>query len=126
MPDEPSASELARRLDERFTDVRDDVRELGNRLDKKVTLERYGYEQQTRDEGFRQLVERVRAIEADRAAEKAAREKEQREEAEKKRVEQQRLADRRAADRRLIFTALIAPVLILLLTVYLSTRGAGS
>lgn len=127
MPDEPpTASELARRLDERFADVRDDVLQLGVRLDKKVTLERYGYEQQARDDQFRQLVERVRAIEAAREAEKAAREKEQREEAEKKRLADQRIADRRAADRRLIFTALIAPVLILLLTVWLSTRGAGS
>jgi CHASE3 domain sensor protein len=125
VPDEPTPRELARRLDERFTDVRDDIREMGDRLEKKVALERYGYEQQGRDEAFRQLIERVRAIETAREAEKAAREKEQREETEKKRLADQRLAERRAADRRLIFTALIAPVLILLLTVWLSTRGAG-
>lgn len=115
MPDEPSASELARRLDERFADVREDVRGLEVRLDKKVTLERYGYEQQSRDESFRQLVERVRAIETAREAEK-----------EKKRQDEQRLADRRASDRRLIFTALIAPVLLLVLSIYLSTKGGGT
>lgn len=125
MPDEPNAAELARRLDERFTDVREDLREMGDRLEKKVTLERYGYEQQGRDAAFRELIERVRAVETAREAEKTAREKEQREEAERKQAADQRLADRRAADRRLIFAALIAPVLILLLTVYLSTRGAG-
>lgn len=34
--------------------------------------------------------------------------------------------DLRAADRRLIFTALVAPVLMLLLTVYLASKGATS
>jgi CHASE3 domain sensor protein len=126
VPDEPTASELAYRLDERFANVREDLREMGVSLEKKVSAERYAYEQQGRDDTFRQLMERVRGIEAAREAEKTARDKEQRDEAEKKRKEEQRIADRRAADRRLIFAALIAPVLILLLTVYLSAKGAGS
>lgn len=115
MPDEPSASELARRLDERFADVRDDVRGMEARLDKKVTLERYGYEQQSRDEAYRQLTERVRAIEVAREAD-----------ADRRRREAQAAVERRAADRRLIFTALIAPVLLLLLGVYLTSKGAGA
>ena len=36
------------------------------------------------------------------------------------------LAKERRADKRLIFSALIVPVLIVLLQVYLSSRGAGS
>ena len=115
MPDEPTASELARRLDERFADVRDDVRGMEARLDKKVTLERYAYEQQARDEVHRQLTERVRAIEVAR-----------KDEADRRQLEAQAALERRAADRRLIFTALIAPVLLLLLGVYLSSKGAGA
>lgn len=41
MADEPSNGELARRLDERFADVRDDIQQLGHRIDGKVSQEVY-------------------------------------------------------------------------------------
>ena len=104
MPDEPTLGELARRLEDRFGDVRDDIRILGVRLDSRVSMERYQIEQAQRDEAFKGLLERVKGIE-----------------------DEAKQRDRqRAADRRLIFTGLIVPVLLVLLQVYLSTRGAAS
>jgi hypothetical protein len=115
MPDEPTLGEVMRRLEDVRTDLKEDFRELGSRLDSKVSMERYQLEQVARDEALRVIVERVKSIED-------AREQEERD----RREEAQRLADRRAADRRLIFTAIIAPVLMLLLTVYIQTQGAAA
>ncbi|MFF3785205.1 hypothetical protein [Streptomyces sp. NPDC001933] len=96
MPDGPTLGEVMRRLEDARTDLKDDFRELGLRLDSKVSLERYQLEQVAREQAARN-----------------------------RRDEDQRAADRRAADRRLIFTALIAPVLLLILTAYLNEQGAG-
>lgn len=115
MPDEPTLGEVMRRLEDVRTDLKDDFRELGLRLDSKVSLERYQLEQAARDEALRLAVERIKGIEEQRE-----------QEARSRRDEEQRLADRRAADRRLIFTALVAPVLLLILTVYLSAQGAAA
>ncbi|MFJ9887190.1 hypothetical protein ACIQRW_15150 [Streptomyces sp. NPDC091287] len=115
MPDEPTLGEVMRRLEDVRADLKDDFRELGHRLDSKVSLERYQLEQLAKDESIRLVAERVRGIEE--AREQAA---------ERRRVDEQRAADRRAADRRLIFTALIAPVLLLILTVYISAQGAAA
>lgn len=115
MPDEPTLGEVMRRLEDVRTDLKDDFRELGLRLDSKVSLERYQLEQVARDEALKLAVERIKGIEEARDQEARAR-----------REDDQRLADRRAADRRLIFTALVAPVLLLILTVYLNARGAGA
>ncbi|MFH9610412.1 hypothetical protein [Streptomyces sp. NPDC017448] len=115
MPDEPTLGEVMRRLEDVRTDLKDDLREMGTRLDSKVSLERYQLEQLAKDEALRQVAERVRGIEE--AREQAA---------ERRRADEQRAADRRAADRRLIFTALVAPVLLLILTVYLSAKGAAA
>jgi hypothetical protein len=115
VPNEPTLGEVMRRLEDVRTDLKDDFRELGLRLDSKVSLERYQLEQQARDDALKLVVERVKGIEEARTA--AAR---------TRREEVQRAADRRAADRRLIFTALIAPVLLLILTVYLNAQGAGA
>ncbi|MFJ4637627.1 hypothetical protein ACIP69_18635 [Streptomyces hygroscopicus] len=115
MPDEPTLGEVVRRLEDVRQDLKEDFRELGNRLDSKVSMERYQLEQQARDEAQKLLLERVKGIEEARESEARIR-----------REEAQRLADRRASDRRLIFTALIAPVLLLVLTVYLNARGAGT
>ncbi|MFB4424794.1 hypothetical protein C5F59_027410 [Streptomyces sp. QL37] len=115
MPDEPTLGEVMRRLEDVRADLKDDFRELGLRLDSKVSLERYQLEQAARDESLKLVVERVKGIEEAREQEARAH-----------REEEQRLADRRAADRRLIFTALVAPVLLLILTVYLSAQGAGA
>lgn len=115
MPDEPTLGEVMRRLEDVRTDLKDDFRELGLRLDSKVSLERYQLEQQARDDALKLLTERVKGTEE-------ARDQEERQ----RRDEAQRAADRRAADRRLIFTALVAPVLLLILTVYLNAQGAGA
>ncbi|MFD9633630.1 hypothetical protein [Streptomyces violascens] len=103
MPDDPTLGELARRLEDRLGDVRDDFRVMGERIDSRVSMERYQIERAQRDDAYRALLERVKGIEDAR-----------------KEQEKQR-----AADRRLIFSALVVPVLLVLLQVYLSTRGAG-
>lgn len=115
MPDDPTLGEVMRRLEDVRQDLKEDFRELGLRLDSKVSMERYQLEQQARDGAAAVTAERITAIEQ-------AREKE----AEAARQEAQKLADRRAADRRLAFTAIVAPVLMLLLTVYINARGAGA
>ncbi|MDX2731188.1 hypothetical protein [Streptomyces sp. PA03-2a] len=115
MPNEPTLGEVMRRLEDVRTDLKEDFRELGVRLDSKVSLERYQLEQVARDDALKLLIERVKGMEE-------ARDQEER----NRREEAQRIADRRAADRRLIFTALIAPVLLLVLTVYLNAQGAGA
>ncbi|MFE2969930.1 hypothetical protein ACFXKC_40935 [Streptomyces sp. NPDC059340] len=104
MPDDPTLGEVMRRLEDVRQDLKEDFRELGTRLDSKVSMERYQLEQVARDDALKLLSERVRGMED------AAREKEK----------------QRAADRRLIFTALIVPVLIVLLQAYLAAKGAGS
>lgn len=96
MTDEPiTIGELARRVDDRLADIRDDIKTIGESIERRVSLERYSYESQARDE-------RIKALED------AAKEKER----------------QRQHDRRLIFSALIAPVLMVLLTVYLGAKGA--
>lgn len=41
MPDEPTLGEVVRRFEDRFTDVRDDIQQLGRRLDEKVDQKLY-------------------------------------------------------------------------------------
>ncbi|MHA4776083.1 hypothetical protein L1085_016425 [Streptomyces sp. MSC1_001] len=115
MQTDPTLGEVMRRLEDVRQDLKEDVRELGTRLDSKVSLERYQLEQLARDEALRLTTERVAAIETARDQEK-----------EKQQLDAQRAVERRAADRRLLFSALIAPVLLLLLTVYIQARGAGA
>lgn len=114
MADDMTLGELVRRLEDVRLDCKEDTRDLRAVLNTRVSMERYQLEQLAREEAYRQLADRVRAIEE-------ARELEQ----QQRREDAQRLADRRAADRRLIFTAIIAPVLMLFLQLYLSARGAG-
>ncbi|WP_255951536.1 hypothetical protein [Streptomyces odontomachi] len=104
MSDEPTLGELARRFEDRLADVREDIQNLGLRLDSRVSLERYQLEREAMGKEVATLTERVKGLE------ETAREKE-------------RL---RQADRRLIFSALIVPVLMVLLTVYLEAKGASS
>ncbi|MWA08718.1 hypothetical protein [Streptomyces sp. BA2] len=115
MTDEPTLGEVARRLEAIHADLKEDLREHGARLDKKVSVERYELERRTADEVHRQLIERMTAIEAERL--QAIRDDE---------LARRKVEDQRRADRRLILTGLIVPVLIVLLQVYLSTRGAGT
>lgn len=115
MSDEPTLGEVVRRLEAVHQDLKEDFRDVAGRLDSKVSIERYQYEKEAGLERERLLTERIRAIEDAR-----------KKEAQEKQEAEQRAADRRAADRRLIFSALIAPVVMLLLTLYLSSRGAAS
>ena len=41
MSDEPTLGEVVRRFEDRFTDVRDDIKQLGDRIDTKVSQEVY-------------------------------------------------------------------------------------
>jgi hypothetical protein len=115
MPDEPTLGEVVRRLEAVHQDLKDDFRDVAGRLDSKVSIERYQYEKEAAAERERLLTERVRTVEEARA-----------QEAREKLEAEQKAADRRASDRRLLFSALIAPVLMLLLTLYLSSQGAGT
>ncbi|MET8978579.1 hypothetical protein ABZX85_23465 [Streptomyces sp. NPDC004539] len=115
MPDEPTLGEVVRRLEAVHQDLKEDFRDVAGRLDGKVSIERFQYEKDAALDRERLMGERVKAIEE-------ARERE----AQEKREREQRDADRRAADRRLIFSALVAPVIMLLLTLYLTSQGAGS
>lgn len=114
MPDDPSLGEVARRLEAIHQDLKEDLREYGARLDKKVSVERYELERRAADDVHRQVIERVAAIEA-------ARQREQQE----VETERRKREDERRADRRLVFSCLAAPILLLLLQAYLAARGAG-
>lgn len=115
MPNDPTLGEVMRRLEDVRQDLKEDFRELGVRLDSKVSMERYQLEQVARDTAAALLAERVKSIEDSREQEEKDR-----------RTEAQTQADKRASDRRLLFSALVAPVLMLLLTLYINTRGAGA
>lgn len=41
MTDEPTLGEVVRRFEDRFTDIRDDIQQLGRRLDEKVDAKVY-------------------------------------------------------------------------------------
>jgi hypothetical protein len=115
MPDEPTTSELMRRLEDVRTDLKEDIGNLAFRLDGKVDAQMLALQQQAQDERAAALGARLAAIEEAR-----------RKEAEQREAERRAAATQRAADRRLVFAALIAPVLVVLLTVWLQTKGAGS
>lgn len=115
MPDEPTLGEVVRRLEAVHQDLKDDFRDVAGRLDSKVSIERYQYEKEAAAERERLMTERIRTIEEART-----------QEAREKMEAEQKAADRRASDRRLLFSALIAPVLMLLLTLYLTSQGAGT
>ncbi|MDQ3431395.1 MAG: hypothetical protein M3467_04085 [Actinomycetota bacterium] len=103
MADDPSLGELARRLEDRVGDIRDDIRQLGVRLDGKVSGDVFELKQAA--------IERaVAAVAADVAGV----------------VQQMKDRDaQRRSDKRLILTALMSPLLILLLQLYLTGRGQG-
>lgn len=115
MPDEPTLGEVVRRLEAVHQDLKEDFRDVAGRLDGKVSIERFQLEKDASMERERLVGERVRAIEEARSKE-----------SKDKQEAEQKAADRRAADRRLIFSALVAPVIMLLLTLYLTSRGAGT
>ncbi|MET9517397.1 hypothetical protein [Streptomyces sp. NPDC002994] len=112
---DPTAGELERRYNERFADFREDLQNVQAQLDKRVSVERYQTDQHYGDEAFRQLGERVKAIE------EARREEARQVDADRRTAEAQR-----RVDKRLLLTAFIVPVLLIFLQVYLATRGDGS
>ncbi|MEU0397933.1 hypothetical protein ABZ208_35310 [Streptomyces sp. NPDC006208] len=101
--DELTLGELARRFEDRLSDVREDIQQLGVRLDGRVSLERYQLEREARDKEVAALTERVKELED------AAKEKEK----------------QRQSDRRLIFFSLIVPVLLLAIQLYNANKGAA-
>lgn len=103
MSDELTLGELARRFEDRLGDVREDIQQLGVRLDGRVSLERYQLEREARDKELAALTERVKGLED------AAKEKEK----------------QRQNDRRLIFFSLIVPVLLLAIQLYNANKGAA-
>lgn len=114
MPDDPTLGEVARRLEAIHQDLKEALREYGDRLEKKVSIERYELERRAADDVHRQVIERVANIETARSKERQDSE-----------AQQRKLEDQRRADRRLVFSCLIAPVLLLLLQMYLAARGAA-
>lgn len=98
MADDPSNGELARRLDERFTDVREDIQQLGHRLDGKVSQEVYDLRHEA-------LARRVTTLET-------LREKD---------------AEKLVATRRWLIGAVVVPLIgIFLPVIILLAQGVGS
>jgi len=98
MPDEPTLGEVVRRFEDRFTDVRDDIQQLGQSLEKKV-------DQRIYDLRHDALAARVATLET-------LREKD---------------AEKLVATRRWLIGAVIVPLVgVLLPVVVLLIQGAGS
>lgn len=98
MADEPTLGELARRFEDRLADVRDDIQQLGRRMDDKV-------DQKVYDLRHEALASRVTTLET-------LREKD---------------AEKLVATRRWLIGAVIVPLVgILLPVILLLTQGAGS
>lgn len=98
MPDEPTLGEVVRRFEDRFTDVRDDIQQLAQSLDKKV-------DQRIYDLRHDALAARVATLET-------LREKD---------------AEKLVATRRWLIGAVIVPLVgVLLPVVLLLIQGAGS
>jgi hypothetical protein len=96
--DEPTLGEVVRRFEDRFTDVRDDIAQIGRRLDEKV-------DQRIYDLRHEALTARVSTLET-------LREKE---------------SEKLIATRRWLIGAVIVPLVgILLPVIILLTQGAGS
>ena len=98
MPDEPTLGEVVRRFDERFADVRDDIQQLGRRMDEKVDQKLYDLRHEA-------ITQRVSTLET-------LREKD---------------AEKIVATRRWLIGAVVVPLVgILLPVIILLTRGGGS
>ncbi|MFI8962040.1 hypothetical protein ACIGO8_07985 [Streptomyces sp. NPDC053493] len=98
MTDEPTLGEVVRRFEDRLTDVRDDIQQLGRRLDEKVDQKVYDLRHET-------LSTRVAALET-------VREKD---------------AEKVAATRRWLIGAVIIPlVAVLMPVIILLIQGAST
>ena len=98
--DELTLGEVARRFEDRFAGVREDLQNLCALIHERVSLERHQLELEAISRENVRLAERMTSMEENA----------------KDRDRQHR------ADRRLLFSALIVPTLMVLLTVYLQTR----
>lgn len=98
MSDEPTPGEMVRRLEDRLADVRDDIQQLGVRIDSKVSQEVYDLRHEA-------LGSRVAALET-------LREKD---------------AERIVATRRWLVGAVVIPLMAILLpAIILLAQGASS
>jgi hypothetical protein len=84
MPEEPTLGEVVRRLENIHSDLKEDLRDLANRLDRKVSQDVYEIK-------HGQLETRIAKVEAEREKEKAE----------------------RKTDLRAVFTSLIAPIVVI-------------
>ncbi|CAG6392789.1 hypothetical protein NMG29_06710 [Streptomyces cocklensis] len=96
MADEPTLGEVVRRFEDRFTDLRDDIQQLGRRIDGKVSQDLYDLRHEA-------LSARVKALET-------MREKD---------------ADRLAATRRWLIGVVIVPLVAVLLPILMTMGGKG-
>lgn len=97
MSDEPTLGEVVRRFEDRFMDVRDDIKQLGDRIDTKVSQEVYDLRHEA-------LASRVTTLET-------LREKD---------------AERLVATRRWLIGAVIVPLVgVLLPVIIMLMRGAA-
>ena len=98
MPDEPTLGEVVRRFEDRLADVRDDIQQLGRRLDEKV-------DQKVYDLRHEALAARVTTLET-------LREKD---------------AEKIVATRRWLIGAVVVPLFSVLLPVIIMlARGSGT
>ena len=97
MSDEPTLGEVVRRFEDRFTDIRDDIQQLGQSLEKKV-------DQRIYDLRHDALAARVATLET-------LREKD---------------AEKLVATRRWLIGAVIVPLVGILLPVIILLSGGGS
>lgn len=98
VPDEPTLGELGRLIQALRGDMRDDLAQLNSRLDKVVPMDVYTIQQQ-------QMTDRVAALEAQREKD----------------------TERVTATRRWLIGAVILPLVgILLPTIIIFSRGAGT
>lgn len=96
MADEPSLGELGRRLDDRFGEVRQDLADMGRRIDNKVSQDVY----QIQHDAVR---DRLTALETLRTQDAA----------------------RVAGTRRWLIGAVIVPIVVVVLAFVLSRGGGG-
>lgn len=96
--DEPTLGEVVRRFEDRFTDVRDDIQQLGRRMDEKVDQKLYDLRHEA-------LSARVGTLETRREQD----------------------AEKLVATRRWLIGAVVIPLIAVLLPVILLLfQGAGS
>jgi hypothetical protein len=96
VPDEPTLGEIARRLDDRIVDVRDDIQQLGRRIDGTVAANVYQIQ-------YDAVIARLAAIEQQRIAD----------------------AQRIAATRRWLIGAVIVPLVAVLVPLLFAMGGKG-